>query len=356
MNCCAAELSGETKEQAKTNKEISKALKEERKVREEEIRLLLLGAGESGKSTIAKQMKIIHMGGYSEEEKSSFVTAIHINIWESMSAIVKATEELEIPIKDDNSRQLAEQFNIAFPGRITQENVAAIVTLWADPSIQKTYAQRNRYQLNDSCQYFMDDIKRVTAADFIPNEQDVLRSRIQTTGIIETTFLVEGKKFTIVDVGGQRSERKKWMHCFEDVTGVLFCVGISAFDQTLYEDNKTNRMHEALKLFHEICQSKWFSNTAMILFLNKEDLFREKLKAGKSIKVAFDDYPGPTEFEPSVKFIEDKFIDIVDPATGKPKEIYTHVTCATDTKGVKVVFDAARDFILTKALGASGLM
>lgn len=53
-----------------------------------------------------------------------------------------------------------------------------------------------------------------------------------------------------MDVGGQRSERKKWIHCFEDVTAVLYCVGISEYDQVLYEDNVTNRILESLKLVH----------------------------------------------------------------------------------------------------------
>ena len=39
-----------------------------------------------------------------------------------------------------------------------------------------------------------------------------------------------------IDVGGQRSERKKWIHCFEDVTAILFFVALSAYDLGLRED------------------------------------------------------------------------------------------------------------------------
>jgi len=344
-------------EQDKTNKDISDQLKKDRKDFEDEIRLLLLGAGESGKSTIAKQMKIIHMNGFSKDEREEYLNAIHTNIWESCQNLARACHQLDgLTIKNPDNKTFVESLEQTFTGKIPLDKKDAIKRFWADEGVQGAYKRRNEFQLNDSCEYYLQDIDRILADGFLPTEQDVLRSRIQTTGIIETSFLIQGKKFTIVDVGGQRSERKKWMHCFEDVTGVLFCVGISAFDQTLYEDNVTNRLHEALKLFHEICKSKWFSNTVMILFLNKEDLFRQKIATGKSIKVAFDDYTGPNEFEPMTKFLEKKFTNVEDPATGKPKEIYTHVTCATNTENVKVVFEAVKDFILNKALAGSGLI
>lgn len=97
--------------------------------------------------------------------------------------------------------------------------------------------------------------------------------------------------FRLVDVGGQRSERKKWMHCFQDVTAVIFCVAMSEYDLKLYEDDTTNRMHESLKLFKEICNSRWFIDTSMILFLNKKDLFQEKIKK-IDLSVCFEDYKG----------------------------------------------------------------
>ena len=87
--------------------------------------------------------------------------------------------------------------------------------LWADKGVQATYKRRAEFQLNDSASYYFDAIERIAAEDYIPTEQDVLRSRAKTTGIIETEFEVDGVKFRMCDVGGQRSERKKWMHCFQ---------------------------------------------------------------------------------------------------------------------------------------------
>jgi guanine nucleotide-binding protein subunit alpha len=92
-------------------------------------------------------------------------------------------------------------------------------------------------------------------------------------------------------MGGQRSERKKWIHCFEDVTTILFIVAISEYDQNLFEDESVNRMSEAFTLFDSICNSQWFTSTPMILFMNKSDLLREKLKT-VPIEKYFGDYTG----------------------------------------------------------------
>jgi len=186
---------------------------------------------------------------------------------------------------------------------------------------------------------------------YIPSVQDILRSRSKTTGVIETDFVIDSTKFRIVDVGGQRSERKKWMYCFEDVTAVLFCVALSEYDLRLYEDDTTNRMRESLKLFKEICNSKWFIKTAMILFLNKKDLFEEKIKKSP-LTVCFPEYKGANNFSEASKFIEDQFIFANE---NNRKPIYVHQTCSIDTENVKFVFSAVKDSILHKILDSSGL-
>jgi len=60
----------------------------------------------------------------------------------------------------------------------------------------------------------------------------------------------------VVDVGGQRNERKKWMHCFDDVRAVLFIVNLAGYDQVLFEDNSKNRMVEELELFQKVTHNK----------------------------------------------------------------------------------------------------
>jgi GTPase SAR1 family protein len=157
----------------------------------------------------------------------------------------------------------------------------------------------------------------------------------------------------VFDVGGQRNERRKWVHCFEDVTAVIFVASLSEYDQMLYEDETVPRMTEALNLFGEITNSRWFKNTAVLLFLNKSDLFREKIQH-TPISVFFDDYAGdPHSFSMSALHIQTHF-----EARNRQsnREIYTHVTCATDTQNVEKVFTAAKDIVIKASLRKGGLL
>jgi len=138
---------------------------------------------------------------------------------------------------------------------------------------------------------YFDAIDRIAAEGFVPNDQDIVRSRQKTTGVVEFSFTAKDTVYRIIDVGGQRSERKKWMHYFDDVDLVLFLVALSEYDQALYEDGSINRLQEALELFHSICESKWFSRTAVQLVFNKTDIFREKLKHSP-LETYFPDFQG----------------------------------------------------------------
>jgi len=164
---------------------------------------------------------------------------------------------------------------------------------------------------------------------------------------------------SLIDVGGQRSERKKWMHCFDSVTAVIFVVAISEYDQHLFEDETVHRMTEALNLFDEICNSKWFLKTSMLLFFNKSDLFKDKLQT-KSISVCYPEYKGNQSVEESSQYIMQLFVSKnkqKDPhKKTQEKKIYTHLTCAMDSTAMRVVFNAVKDIIINEGLRFAGLV
>ena len=138
---------------------------------------------------------------------------------------------------------------------------------------------------------------------------------------------------------------------FKNCSAVIFCVAMSEYDLKLQEDDTTNRMHESLKLFKEICNSKWFEHTSMILFLNKRDLFQEKIEK-VDLNVCFPDYSGGKNYKSAASFINEKFLAQNEHPS---KIIYPHNTCATDTGNITVVFNAVKDIILRKALDSAGL-
>jgi len=107
---------------------------------------------------------------------------------------------------------------------------------------------------------------------------------------------------SMFDVGGQRSERKKWIHCFENVTSIIFCVALSEYDQVLLEESSQNRMQESLVLFDSVVNSRWFMRTSIILFLNKVDLFRGKLKKSP-LGAYFPDYSGGDDVNRATKYL-----------------------------------------------------
>ncbi len=228
-----------------------------------------------------------------------------------------------------------------------------IRTLWADKGIQNTYENRQLFQLVDSCRYFFNKVNELSSKAYIPSYEDIIHSRGRTSGIVETQFSVGYNTFKIVDVGGQRNERKKWIHCFDGVQAVMFVAAINEYDQVLIEDGETNRLHEALDLFDEISNSQFFLKTSILLFLNKRDLFIEKLVQKRiSLAKLFPEYVGGFEFEPAIAFLKDKFLDT---CRVPGKRIYFHVTCATDTDNIKFTFDAVKDIIIRAKLEDIGI-
>jgi len=353
--CGSSELSAEDRasraaEKAKS-KELEQKMSQDHSQEQQINKLLLLGAGESGKSTLFKQMIQIYGKGFPEAERKTFAPIIFNNIITSMKTLVQQSETFGA-VNGDNENHKRTIDDLKGDEEIDEQLGAALKALWEDEGIQRTFEQRANFQLTDSTSYFLDRLDDIMHEGYIPTEQDVLRSRVRTTGIVENEFIIDGNQFKMYDVGGQRNERKKWIHCFENVTAVLFVAAISEYDQVLYEDENTNRMVEALNLFEEICNSRWFRETSMILFLNKRDLFGEKIQKVPLSKY-FPDYGGDNSFDACSEYLQEQF----ESKNRNPdKQVYTHITCATDTKNIAHVFNAVKDIIIRKSLNEAGLV
>ncbi|XP_075382603.1 guanine nucleotide-binding protein subunit alpha-14 [Mycteria americana] len=341
--CC---LSAEEKESQRISAEIERQLRRDKRDARRELKLLLLGTGESGKSTFIKQMRIIHGSGYTEEDRKGFTKLVYQNIFTAMQVMIRAMDTLKIQYtskENEESAQMIKEVEVDKVTVLERNQVEAIKKLWEDPGIQECYDRRREYQLSDSAKYYLTDLDRIAMPSFVPTQQDILRVRVPTTGIIEYPFDLENIIFRMVDVGGQRSERRKWIHCFESVTSIIFLVALSEYDQVLAECDNENRMEESKALFKTIITYPWFLNSSVILFLNKKDLLEEKIMYSHLISY-FPEYTGPKQ---DVKAARDFILKLYqDQNPDKEKVIYSHFTCATDTENIRFVFAAVKDTIL----------
>jgi GTPase SAR1 family protein len=363
MGLCGSTLTEEQRRAIEHNKQLEQVNANDYRSEQEKMRLLLLGAGESGKSTIFKQMKILYGQGFSEETRLEWKEAIQQNAMNVMQAVCDAVVTMgfqdEIVNREAFNKILELQPEHDLSVReLTPEVAEAINTLWTDErdvGIKKAWERRSEYQVVESNIKYIQDIARISAPGYIPTDADILLSRVRTTGIVEESYIIDKINFIIIDVGGQRNERKKWMHLFDTVNAVIFVAALSEYDQMLYEDETANRMVEAITLFEAHCNNKFFEHIDMILFLNKRDLFESKI-ARKAIETVpdFKDYTGkPNDYEDGCKYFLQKFKSM---NKNPSKDIFHHVTCATDTDNVRVVFNACRTIILKKSLIQSGFL
>lgn len=348
---CGEKMTPEEREYAKKNKEIERQLAKMEKEESQVNKLLLLGAGESGKSTIFKQMMILY--GEKQEAKAEMTNVektVYMNILTAIQTVIEQAEDWGIAIGADTSAVTAANKD---QDVIDESLAGAIAAVWADAKTKEVWHRRAEFQVVESMEYFFNKIDEIGKSDYKATKDDHLHTRVRTTGVVTKTFIVPpGARFEMYDVGGQRNERKKWIHCFQDVTAVIFVAAISEYDQSLLEDATTNRMEEALELFGEVCDLEWFYSSAIILFLNKRDLFEAKLAESPINNVQYyKDYTGGADYEAAREYFLNKFLE---KNRNEDRTVYYHITCATDTENVHSVWEDCKDIILDQNIQGSG--
>jgi len=290
-----------------------------------QFKILVLGAGESGKSTVVKQLRFIHKNqGLTDRELKRIKETLAENVFDCFKSLVEATKTLNIPIIDEQDKKTAEMvLDESVAKTVLNESIAAqLSNLWRSDPMQKAYENRDKFWILDSVDYFMENVQRFAEETFEPSEEDVVMARVRTTGIVTTEFdqrNVDGKEewnknihYQVIDVGGQRSERKKWINCFDNVKAILFVSNLAGYNMVLYEDEEKNRLHECLELFKDTVNLDIFKNTPIFLFLNKKDLFEDKIRK-TDLSFCFPDYKGGQELKPSLEYVSQKFREQVPP-------------------------------------------
>ncbi|KAF5368159.1 hypothetical protein D9615_010198 [Tricholomella constricta] len=338
---------------------IDKQIEEDSKKYKKECKILLLGSGESGKSTIVKQMKIIHQDGFSNAELAEYRPVVYKNVLDSAQAVVVYMRKIGLECVEYGNRVLAEKildYKLdSAPGSsmsnpyFSPEIADAIHQVWKDPFVSKVMEEHSsNFYLMDTAGH---EVLRIGTPGYLPNETDVLRARQKSLGITETRFTVGNLSIHMFDVGGQRSERNKWILCFEGATSIIFCISLSEYDQVLLEEKTQSRMAESLVLFASVINSGWFLRTSIILFLNKIDVFKNKLPR-VPLERYFPEYVGGTDINKAAKYILRMFMQ-ANPAR---LNVYPHLTQATDTTNIRVIFAVVEEMILQNSLKDSWIL
>ncbi|KXS13706.1 guanine nucleotide binding protein, alpha subunit [Gonapodya prolifera JEL478] len=310
------------KEAKLRNDEIDCELRKEKLRLRSKVKVLPLDTENSGKSTILKRMKLIHGAGYSEAERESF------------KPILDAMDRLRISLDRESNARHCDEIK-----RMSARIEAEVFPADAGEAVKALY---------------FDAIDRITAEDYVPTDQDMMKTHVPTTAFTELVFHVADLTYRMVDVSGQRSsKRDKWHHCFDSVNAVMFVVAISDGD----------RLHEALTLFDYVCNSLWFVRPCIVIFFNKMDLFRKKLPTSplktRENLCSRNRQPPSNDTKPSVspccfacEYIVHRFLSR---NRSEYKTMFHHMTCATDMERVKFDMAAVNDIIIRSTLCGYGL-
>ena len=179
---------------------------------------------------------------FTDDEKKEVIPTIHLNVVQAIKALINKVNELELEgdVVAKENFELVD--NMSDFEKITPSLCSSILEVWNDVAVQKVWARRSEFQIIESVKYYFDKLETIASPDYVPTKDDILYTRVRTSGVVTEKYDIEATPFEMYDVGGQKNERKKWIHCFEDVTAVIFVAAISEYDQQLFEDGSTNRM------------------------------------------------------------------------------------------------------------------
>eukprot|EP01126_Amoeba_proteus_P062050 TRINITY_DN8388_c0_g2_i10.p1 TRINITY_DN8388_c0_g2~~TRINITY_DN8388_c0_g2_i10.p1 ORF type:complete len:358 (-),score=61.38 TRINITY_DN8388_c0_g2_i10:52-1125(-) len=350
------------KQVSKESKRIDKELKEDKSKVPKKI--LLLGTGNSGKSTFCKQLSLLYGGDNShlvyKQSPQLLLDVLKENVLESIKKLSDEAQKLvnsgELKLEPavlDDLKHMSELVSL------DQNAAERISSLWKCEEIRVLLEQKgDSLHLPggvDGLAHHISRLQEYLSPSYVPTDSDLIRVRIKTTGIVETKFVVEGVTFVVCDVGGQRSERRKWIQCFSKVDAIIYLVATNEYDTTLEESTGFNSMADSLQQFKVISELQLFSSIPFILFFNKFDLFASKISRVPLESVfrdykAFADENKGSDAEKGVAYFERNYRDNFGGSV-----CYTYTTCALDKDNCKKVFGTIQDVVIQNALATSGL-
>ncbi|KAF9528500.1 guanine nucleotide binding protein, alpha subunit [Crepidotus variabilis] len=248
------------------------------------------------------------------------------------------------------------------PGVVLNACADDIVRLWHDKTVRQLL-EAQRLRLEDMSGFFLDSVERITALRYVPTDDDILRARLKTVGVSEHKFTLRAGNvlshdWRVFDVGGARSLRAAWAPYFDDLDAIIFLAPISGFDEALAEDPTINKLEDSILLWKHLVSNPLLKNTQMVLFLNKIDILKAKLRA----RIRFCDFvvsygTRPNDYDSIANYLKKKFGSLYKQThQGDARVFYCHCTVMTDAQTTQSILINVKDMVLRQNLVASSLV
>jgi len=321
-----------------------------------------LGVGNCGKTTFLKQMLLANGEGVSGPERLKLVREIRLRIVDAVLKLAKnldrLTDGMVLSEEMNGCVEILERFDKT--AAIDDPMKDALRKLWSNDAIKAAFEKYEVVHIPYSTAYFIEQrLDAVCAGDYCPSDTDLVQSRVKTEKVYQVSFIVDENRFYLVDVGGQRDQRERWNAHFNDaqetfvVNGVVFVAGLDGIDQVIEEDEKTNVMTESLNVFEEAITKDALKDAALVLFLNKTDLFRKKLENGLDFQALYPDFPGG-DADAAIEYISGLFQERA--TKSGERQVYMKPTCVTDPDNCKTVFGAVKSHVNYGNLKGAGFV
>jgi len=276
------------------------------------------------------------------------------NIFQGLSDLVEFLEEKEIKKKANRkfAKAILESKSYKEFNPWDEQTVKSSQALWKDPGVQAFVKSHDikKIDMEYNLVYTLANLERLAKPDCQLTEMDVLMARQRTSGLEFSSFTTTTPNVTwkFIDAGGQPTEIKKWKFALEKAQVVIFAVGLDDFNVSSYWDKSKTIMDESLELFRKVVDED-SENKVVLLFLNKTDLFEEKLG---HLKKTFKDYEGGRHLTNGIEYISSRYLKMPKKAT----EVFVHPTCALNKVDMGNVFEKVKALIIRQRLQKHELM
>jgi guanine nucleotide-binding protein G(i) subunit alpha len=320
--------------------------------KEKVAKIVMLGTGECGKSTLFRQMVCLHGTGFKTEFRTTYRAAIYEACIEAAHSIIRAlnnefAKDSEVKVTNDEILKTIETVKVFSKHQNMDRNVAgSLANFWSIDTIKLALWKSKSPLLasKESIAFFFDNLERISNPDYLPSDEDLIMMRVRTTGLVREDFQIGAVKFALHDTGGQRNERKKWIHLFDGVTAILYVASLSEYDEVCFEDEKTNRGLENLECFEQYMNGSYLAKVPVILVFTKTDIFEKKFTKSP-VSSYFPEFEGTTT-EEAREFFKKLYLQQIKGHTDQePRQVFVHYVNATDPESCIALFNSIKDDI-----------